>query len=180
MGNTTFPKFINGEAGQQVFAKRSKVDMSRYPVRTMLKSWLGACYGIYQYEDNQLNPTLLDKLKLVHVEVGRFGPVGLLISMVDGSCTEVTCIPCLHKNGHEVVLSFPQRTYFEKTVMDYGNCDLSMGISCCLQIYHKQRPDLTSTYVPFMDLWGNVKNRFTDDNAFIKEVARLKEKVILL
>jgi len=179
MVSTGYPKFIKGQQAQELFADIADTDIDSYPDQSYLKSWIGACYGVYQYKDDQVNPELLDKYKLTSMEVRRQGAFGLLVSLITGQATEVSCLP-IKLPAHEIVIAFPQRTFFEKTVQEFADGDYSYGLSACFQVFHKSRPELAATKTPFIDLWGNTKKKFTDYDSFIRGVENLKSRVNLV
>lgn len=179
MENTIYPRFINGEAAQQMFAEQSSFDIEKYPTLTKLKAWVGAYYGVYEYRDNFLNPVIVDKVKLVHMEVRMAGPSGLMVSMVTGNVTEIACIP-KQLSGFSLGLSFAQRSYFEKTIKEFAPDDIMCGLASMIQAHHRQRPDHKSERVQFIDLWGNLKGRFSDMDSFVKETERLRSLVSLV
>lgn len=173
------PKFISGDNAVQFFADKAGVDLNKFKVSTRLKAWTGAYYGIYKYEASKVNPVIIDKVRLVHLEARRQGALGLLVSSVTGKVVELSCLPTiLFNNG--IAVGFPQRTYFERTIQEYGEGEMSFGLSACLQVYHQQRPDWASEDIPFMDLWGNVRGLFTTTDAFMREISALQSKVNLL
>ena len=172
-------KFINGEEAVRFFADQAGVDLSKFKVPTKLKAWVGAYYGVFKYEPSKVNPVIIDKVRLVNLEARRQGSFGLLISSVTGKVVELSCHPTpLYKGGFAV--GFPQRTYFERTIQEFGEGEYAFGLSACLQVYHQQRPDWASENIPFMDLWGNVRQLFTTTDAFMREISTLQSKVNLL
>ncbi len=178
MGNSMYPRFVNGKEGLEVFNGMSDIECQAYPYSNNVKVWVGAYLGVYKYVDDDVNPTIIDKVKMVHLEVRRTGPLGLLVSMVTGAVTEVTCVP-KQLTYHDLAVRFPQRTYFEKTVQEYSEEDYSMGLSACIVSMQKTRNDLAIPSHQYIELWGNVRNRFTDAGAFDRDVCRLKKEVRL-
>ena len=179
MENTMYPKFVNGDDAMKYFAELHDIDLAKYSVTTKLKAWLGTYYGVYKFDVNKLNPVLVDKYKLVNMEVNFQGPKGLLLSLIDGNATMITCYPVQLRN-YDVAVSFPQRTYFERSVQEFGLGDYNCGLSACIQAHQTQRPDHDSNDVTFIDLWGNVRNLFTDSGAFSRECEALRKKVALI
>lgn len=172
-------RFISGNEALQYFAGLSKVDVSEYPVSTRLKAWQGIAYGVYKYEENLLNPVLLDKIKLVSLGVERQGPTGRVVSLVHGGSSELTVVPNAMYDG-SFLMCFPQRTYFERTIQEFDDGGISLGISSCVQIYHKQRPDHQSSNVVFIDTWGNMRSKFVDYDSYSREVTRVSMGVTLI
>lgn len=173
-----YPRFINGNEGLEVFNGMSDIDYQTYRAASNVKIWVGSYLGVYKYIDSEIDPILVDKLKMVHLEVRRTGPLGLLISMITGAVTEVSCIPRLVTNL-DIAVRFPQRTYFEKTVQEYSEDDYAMGLSACIVAMQKSGNRMPVTDHLYMELWGNVRNRFTDHGAFEREVSRLKGEIRL-
>ena len=168
-------KFLNGEEAQRYFAGLSKVNLEEFPVITKLKVWPGINLGVYKYIDGVLNPVLVDRFRVTNLGVERHGPTASIISLITGSCYEITCTPTLMALGSFAV-NFPQRPYFERTVQVMeGSTQHSVSTASCIQVYHKQRPDWKSENIEFMDVWSNVINRFTDYGAYHSEVKRLYE-----
>lgn len=175
-------KFINGKEGQRLFAEKGGMDLSSYPHQEYLKSWVGAMYGVYQYEGDRVNPVLLDKFRLVNMEVRRQGAFGLLVSLITGDVMEITNIPAKLR-CYPIYLGFPQRTYFEKTIQNFGDesgDDLAFGLSACLQTYHVKRSGSVVERIPFFTQWSVVRELFTDGGAFIRAADELKKKVNLV
>lgn len=173
-------KFVNGEEGQQVLAGLGRVNLRDFPAQSYAKSWVGALYGVYKYEGDKINPVLMDKLKLVDMQVNRQGASGILVSLVNGGVSIVSSVPATLAH-YPIVLSFPQRTYFEKTIQRrQGEEDYIFGLSACIQTHHKKRLGCISEDVPFFDSWNVIRDLFTDGEAFSREVETLKARVNLL
>lgn len=177
--NIMYPKFVNGDDALKYFADVHNIDLDKYKVTTRLKAWLGTYYGVYKFDHNKLNPVLVDKYKLVNMEVNFQGPKGLMLSLIDGHTAMITCYP-IQLRDYDVAVSFPQRTYFERSVQEFSEGDFNCGLSACIQAHQTQRPDHDSNNVTFIDLWGNVRNLFTDGGAFTRECESLRKKVKLI
>lgn len=55
-----------------------------------------------------------------------------------------------------------------------------MGLSACIvSMQKKTRSDIAFPGHEYIELWGNVRNRFTDASAFDRDVKRLKGEVRL-
>lgn len=173
-----YPKFVNGAEGVDFFNGMSGINCRAYPVLTNVKVWIGAYLGVYKYIDSEVNPTLIDKLKMVNMEVCRVGPLGVLISAVTGAATEICCTPRMITNL-DLAVRFPQKTYFERSVQAYSEDDYSMGLSACIVSMQKSQSGQALPGHQYIELWGNVRSRFTDSAAFDREVRRLKEEVRL-
>lgn len=173
-------KFVNGKEGQQVLAGLGRVNLEDFPAQAYIKSWVGAYYGVYKYDGDKINPVLIDKLRLVNMEVRRQGAFGQLVSLINGGVTEISSVPTTLAH-YPIVLSFPQRTYFEKTIQRRnGEDDCIFGLSACIQTRHKKRLGCIAEGVPFFDSWGVIRDLFTDGEAFAREVESLKARINLL
>jgi len=173
MADSMSPRFINGEEAQRLFAGFYDVDVDKYPEQVNLKAWLGTYYGVYRYDQDSVNPTILDKIKLVNLEVRRVGPVATALSMITGDSSELSCSPN-QLLKHDVLVGFPQRTYFEKTVQEYGKDDYAFGIAACVKSFQKKGPEAIK-----VELWGNLKRKFTEYDAFARACNSLKGRINL-
>lgn len=171
MGNIMYPRFINGNEGREVFYGMSPFKTETHPFCNNVKIWLGSYLGVYKYLDDQINPVIVDKLKMVNLEVKRTGPSGLLISMLTGTVTEVTCIPKLLADTN-IVVRFPQRTFFERTIVEHSKGDYSLGLAACIITACKGKEGEPN--IDLLETWGNLRNKFTDSFAFSREVEALK------
>lgn len=157
------------------------MDLGQLPVTTTLKAWPGACYAVYQHESGEgVTPILLDKLKLVSLEVDQCGPLSYLVSQITGSSIRVTVVP-VKINSMDLAVSFPQRTYFERTLQDYGDGDIRESTSACIQAHHICIPGKKKTDgIPFMCAWPDVRKLYRSDAAYTYALNLLHQEVVVL
>lgn len=165
----TISKFLNNQEGADYLAGLSALSTDKYPHRGIVKVYPGQNWAIFRYDEIGINPVILCKAKIVSIGMNAGGITGQMLDCRNNQLYEVNHIPS-YACGYGVCVSFPQRTYIEKTLKVVGECDdqlkVSQGIAAGMLIMQQENPTMGAWGADFIDQWSTLKEKFSEPSKY--------------
>lgn len=170
--------FINGDEAVEHFHRMSRLDLTGFKNKSLLKVWPGMPLAIYRHHDAQVNPTILAKFKVLDLGFDSNGGYAKILNLSTAQTFSVNHVPNLIP-GYDVAASFPHRPMFERTIYLREGAGPSYGVCAGLLVYHRNAVTWSVSGQDCLEPWMCIKNQFTDEGAFAAECERLARLTLI-
>lgn len=167
-------RFIGGREASDHLISKSNYPFNNFNHTRVVKIWPGQYFAIYRFDESSVNPIVLAKAKIIDIGADDNGVYTKIIDCKTSDLYTVRHVPAL-ACGYEIGIAVPHRAYIERTIKelsDNGQKNFVYGIATGLMLIHRGDPDLNEYDTDYMIDWFHLKDKFTDEGSYYKEIEK--------